>query len=217
MTPEAFRFCPNCGQEKNDHSPRCPRCGRSLSGFRDKRILGLDRSHPLTIIGAVGLLLAGLMLLYFFLARQLLGGFGTSLAGSDQLKVNMKQAQVLLYTYMAEDGRGFPVIRKGGGHDPDDQMAEHIVRELNRMRNPVRPGRPAWTVSFRDPPFWPLVEPGQLVYVQTKLHESRAGGFVIYARGRKRPLDLEMRQSAEERGQTESSPEEINPESGFEP
>jgi hypothetical protein len=187
--------CPVCQTPNPEDAATCFQCGLEFPPLPWHRRKIWGRIYPATLLWIIGLSFPVIAFGMFFLVqlslmrsqpRIPLGENGAQLA-------NMTYLRTMLAQHMAEDGRGFPVICKDQDYSGENGMRPYLVRELNRLRNPVNPELPAWTVSFRDPPFWPLVKAGQMVYVQLDIRDGAAQSFVIYGMGSKKPIKTVLR------------------------
>lgn len=156
--------------------------GQLLGGGDNSLFL---RQWAVVIFGLAGLALAALLLVVprYHLQKQAM-----SMAGDAAVKSNMKALQMILEQFMAEDGRGYPVRLPGSRPDEENPMLAGLALQLKRMQNPIDRETPALAQAWREPPFWKLYKPGQVIYVPLRVEEGIARGYAIYAMGRDKPL-----------------------------
>ncbi len=140
------------------------------------------------IVIIFGLALLGLVALLIVIPRYHMQQQMMAMAKESVVRSNMKAIQVTLEQYMAEDGRGYPVTVLGVDPGRENPMFEFIHITVKRIQNPFDHDVPAVAVSRRDPPFWQLFKPGQVIYVPLGIEEDKARGYAIYGVGQKGPL-----------------------------
>jgi hypothetical protein len=136
----------------------------------------------------LGMALIGLAALLFIVPRYHIQQQAISMSREAVVKANMRALQVSLEQNMAEDGRGYPVRLSRSGNGQNDPMLDYLIVSLRRIRNPFDRDVPAVAVAYRDPPFWGLYRPGQVVYVPLGVEAGSANGYAIYGMGAKGPM-----------------------------
>jgi type II secretory pathway pseudopilin PulG len=157
----------------------------------------------------LGMSALGLASLLLILPRYRMQQQAISMAKEAVIRNNMRALHTALAQYMAEDGRGYPTSFEAEDDTGMGRQLQYLSHTVRRLQNPFDARMPAVAVSRKDPPFWNLYKPGQVVYVPVGAEDGLASGYVIYGLGSNGPLGtvIDCRPENDDRDPKEPDPD----------
>jgi len=202
--------CPACEAINQNRASRCFQCGLELPRQRWFQRSDISKLYLAGVGWILGLAALAVITMLFTLPRYKLYQQHLNGARESTVLANMRNLQVALMSFMVEDGRGFPTFQANDSTGEADPAEGSFKSMLGRLRNPLDKDSQAWAVSYRDPPFWKLYRPGQVVYVPLDIREGRATAFAIYGVGPSGLIKTVLRSQAySDDGGSEQVPQEL--------
>ena len=185
-------YCPFCGLKNHDGAARCTQCGGEIT-VPGRRKDPWSWYRPGPGLGCmIGLAAFGFLSLAVIVPQYVLYQRHLAMARENLVRANMRSLRVALDQSAAEFGQ-YPIRLDLPGGDPDGPGRREVLMMISRLQNPIDPVQPPVVVSRDDPPDWEMVKPGQVVYVPRDTVNGGARGYLIYGRGKKRPLGDTLR------------------------